>query len=188
MTTKNNNLCDHFLVAMPQLNDPHFHHSVNYICDHQNKGSIGLVINRPISLNFAELVEHMKIPLINEEIGKHPIYWGGPLQQEHGFVLHNNEGQWDTSLPITKALTLTTSKDIIDAIAKGQGPKHIFIALGYSGWGEGQLEDEIIKNSWLTCPAEQKIIFDYPPHKRWQAAAATLGIDINLISNDIGHA
>ena len=185
----NISLTNHFLIAMPSLADPNFTHTVTYICEHNAEGAMGVVINRPMGISLAEILPQLKIEAAMEiDPALIPLYEGGPVQREHGFVLHRPPGEWRSSLGITKAVTLTTSQDILSAIAHGRGPDAYLIALGYAGWGPGQLEEEIAQNSWLSGPADPAILFDLPDASRWQAAAAALGVDLNLLSSEIGHA
>ncbi|MCK5092254.1 MAG: YqgE/AlgH family protein [Gammaproteobacteria bacterium] len=186
--TDSTSLANHFLIAMPQLADPNFFHSVTYICEHNDDGAMGIVINRPLEIGLAEVLDHINISGNNKAIDDQVIYMGGPVQPERGFVLHSPSGQWDSTLTIADDICITTSRDILTAIANDQGPAHYVIALGYAGWGKGQLEEEISQNAWLSGPAEQNILFDMPYEKRWEAAASLLGIDVNLISGEAGHA
>lgn len=186
--TETTNLTNHFLIAMPQLADPNFFHSVTYICEHNEEGAMGIVINRPLEIDLAEVLDHIDISGSDEVIKDQIIYMGGPVQPERGFVLHNPANQWDSSMLITEDIGITTSRDILTAIANDQGPKRYIIALGYAGWGYGQLEREISENAWLSGPAEKEILFEMPYQQRWEAAASLLGIDVNLISSDTGHA
>lgn len=181
-------LSNHFLIAMPTLADPNFDHTVTYLCEHNPQGALGIIINRPTDLTLADLTEQLNIQVTEPELADTPIYQGGPVQLERGFVLHSPLGEWDSTLEVTPEVGLTMSPDIIDAIAGGVGPKQFLIALGYAGWGEGQLEDELAANSWLNGPADSRIIFEYPVDKRWNAAAASLGVDISTLSTDVGHA
>ncbi len=181
-------LRDHFLLAMPGLDEGIFAHSVTYICEHGEAGAMGIVINRELDLNLAEIFEHLEInaPGGFSEI---PVMAGGPVQTDHGFILHRPcASEWDATLRVTPGMLLTTSQDILRAIAGGEGPGEYLVALGYAGWSAGQLEEEISSNSWLTLPADHGIIFHTPPEQRLQAAAAALGIDMNLISAQAGHA
>lgn len=180
-------LCDHFLIAMPSMQDTSFAHSVTYICEHSSEGAMGIVINNPMPMTLHEIFAQMELA-VSENQGHQPIVAGGPVQQERGFVLHTSETEWHSTLKVSPELSLTASRDIIAALAGGQGPKECLVALGYAGWGEGQLEAEIAANSWLTVPANKHIIFDTPFDQRWAAAAQSLGIDVNLISNVAGHA
>jgi putative transcriptional regulator len=173
---------------MPGMQDPNFSRTVTYICEHSAEGSMGIVINRPMSLQLGDMLEQLDIPLLHPAAGKWPVYIGGPVQTDRGFVLHTGGGNWDSSLPITEQVNVTTSKDILQAIAQGDGPEHHLVALGYAGWTAGQLEEEISANAWLSGPASAEIIFQLPAEQRWQAAAGLLGVDLNLLSGEAGHA
>jgi len=181
-------LRDHFLLAMPGLDEGIFAHSITYICEHGESGAMGIVINQPLDLSVGEIFEHLQIET-EGDFNELPVLAGGPVQIDHGFVLHRNcEKTWEASLKITPEITLTTSRDILRAIAAGDGPKDHLIALGYAGWAAGQIEQELAANSWLTLPADSDIIFSTPAEARLGAAAAQLGIDMNLISIEAGHA
>ena len=182
-------LKNHFLIAMPGLDDPNFSRTVTYICDHDENGAMGIVINRPSELNLADVLEHMGIdnhdPVTSDQI----VYIGGPVQEERGFVLHSpNSGDWKSSIAVTDDIGITTSRDILEAMALGQGPAKSLVALGYAGWGAGQLEAEIKDNAWLSGPADAAVLFDLPPDQRWSAAARIIGVEVALMSNDAGHA
>ena len=181
-------LRDHFLLAMPGLSEGIFCQSVTYICEHGESGAMGIVINQPLDLSVAEIFEHLDITP-DTDFSEVAVMAGGPVQIDHGFVLHRNGAKnWEASLKVTPDITLTTSCDILRAIAKNEGPEDHLIALGYAGWAAGQLEQELGDNSWLTLPANGDIIFNTAPHLRLGAAAALLGIDMNLISGEAGHA
>lgn len=181
-------LRDHFLLAMPSLSEGIFSHSITYICEHGESGAMGIVINQPLDLSLAEIFEHLDIDAV-EDFSHLPVMAGGPVQIDHGFVLHRDPAsRWEASLKITDRISLTTSRDILRAIAAGGGPREYLIALGYAGWSAGQLEQELADNAWLTLPASSEIIFGTPHQQRLSAAAAQLGIDMNLISNQAGHA
>ena len=183
------NLTDHFIIAMPDLNDMNFDRSVTYICEHDENGSFGIVINKATDLTVKEVIAQMDIPVAESNTTQSDtVFLGGPVQPGRGFILHNPAGNWLSSLPVNANITLTTSKDILQAIANNHGPKHSMVALGYAGWGPGQLEKELAANSWLSCPADEQIIFHTPSEQRWQAAAALLGVDLSLLSHDSGHA
>ena len=196
MTSKNSDilsLTNHFIIAMPSLNDPNFEQSVSYICEHNNEGAMGVVINRPIDLSFAELCEQLDIEITDTDTVNYPIFEGGPVETERGFILHTPIGDWESTLEVTKDIGLTMSQDIIEAIANGYSsdsppPKHFIITLGYAGWSEDQIEDEIAANVWLNVPATEEILFRTPVENRWTAAAASLGINLQTLSSDIGHA
>ena len=182
-------LGNHFLIAMPSLTNPYFFQTVTYICEHDSSGALGIVINRPLQLTVGELLEHLEIPSNGDSnLASTPVYFGGPVQQEQGFVVHTPIGDWDATLKITDTLGITTSRDILEAIGDGRGPSRSLIALGYAGWGQGQLEQEMAENTWLSGPADNDILFDSPDKTRWAAAAELLGVDLNLLSSDTGHA
>lgn len=190
VTTARSSDClrDHFLLAMPTLSEGIFSHSITYICEHGESGAMGIVINQPLDLTVGEIFEHLQINA-SDDFSDLPVMAGGPVQIDHGFVLHrNSHPNWEASLKVTDEITLTTSRDILRAIANGSGPDEHLIALGYAGWSAGQLEQELAENSWLTLPANSDIIFSTPAEQRLNAAAAQLGIDMNLISGEAGHA
>jgi putative transcriptional regulator len=181
-------LRNHFLLAMPSLSEGIFSQSITYICEHGESGAMGIVINQPLELSVDEIFEHLEIDTL-ADFSDEPVMSGGPVQLDHGFVLHRNcDQRWEASLKVTPDITLTSSRDVLRAIAAGTGPKEHLIALGYAGWTAGQLEFELAENSWLTLPADSDIIFSTPYHRRLGAAAAVLGIDMNLISAQAGHA
>jgi len=180
-------LRDHFLIAMPSLNDGYFGHAVTYICDHDEEGALGLVINQPTEFSLRELLEHVELEP-GEDVPEMPVFRGGPVQPEHGFVLHSAEQSWRGSQAITDSIVLTTSRDVLEAINAGKGPGRVLIALGHAGWGPGQLENELAENAWLTARADPGILFDRPSAERWRAAAELIGIDVNLMSSASGHA
>lgn len=182
------NLTNHFLIAMPQLADPNFFHTVTYICEHTDQGALGIVINRPLDVRLGEILDHMDIDASTDAVSERIVYMGGPVQQERGFVLHRPATQWDSTLLITDDIGLTTSRDVLAAMARGEGPVESLVALGYAGWGAGQLEQELAANAWLSGPADDRILFRTPVEKRWEEAAALLGVDLNLLSGDAGHA
>ncbi|HSP01217.1 MAG TPA: YqgE/AlgH family protein [Thioalkalivibrio sp.] len=181
------NFTNHFLIAMPALEDPNFFHSVTYICEHNAQGAMGIVINHPTDLSLGTVLEHMEIEA-DEAAAAVPVYHGGPVQTDRGFVLHRPAGQWTSSMAVSEDVQVTTSRDILEALAQHEGPEDFLVALGYAGWGEGQLEQEIADNAWLTTPADPDILFRLPVEQRWQAAAARLGVDLSLLSGDAGHA
>ncbi|MDQ2696906.1 MAG: YqgE/AlgH family protein [Pseudomonadota bacterium] len=181
-------LTNQFLIAMPGLADPNFFHTVTYICEHNAAGALGIVINRPLNLSLGELLAHLKIPAGSAGIAAMPVFSGGPVHQEQGFVVHTPLGRWESTLKVTDAIGITTSRDVLQAMALGQGPEQALIALGYAGWGEGQLEQEMVANAWLSGPATADILFHTPVESRWTAAAALLGVDLSLLSGESGHA
>lgn len=181
-------LTDHFIIAMPGLMDENFNQAVTYICEHDENGTFGIIINRESDISLDDVMQQMKIPYQSKNNDNAPVYSGGPVQTNRGFILHRPTGNWDSSLIVNDSVALTTSRDILEAIAGNTGPQDTIIALGYAGWGPGQLEQEMAANTWLSCPAEEQIIFDTPVEERWQAAARLIGIDLQLMSNDAGHA
>ena len=181
-------LRDHFLLAMPSMSEGIFSQSITYICEHGESGAMGIVINQPLDLSVAEIFEHLEITTLRD-FSNVPVMAGGPVQIDHGFVLHRNcTSSWESSIKVTADITLTTSCDILRAIARNAGPTDHLIALGYAGWAAGQLEQELVDNSWLMLPADSDIIFSTAPQQRLNAAASLLGIDMNLISGEAGHA
>ncbi len=182
------NFTDHFLIAMPNLGDPNFSQTVTYMVQHSQDGALGIVINRPTTVNLGEIMKQMNIDVEQRQITDLPTYYGGPVQPERGFVIHNPVGNWESSLKVSEAIAMTTSRDVLEAIATGKGPNKVLIALGYAGWGEGQLEREIIENAWLNAPAVNSILFDKPATQRWKSAAEHMGVNLDTLSGDIGHA
>ena len=181
------NLTNQFLIAMPSMADPFFARTVTYLCQHNEEGALGIIINRPLQLTLKEIIEQMDIEFHNDALSDLPVYFGGPVQPDRGFVLHEPGGEWKSTLKISDSLWLTTSRDILEAISRGDGPHQVLLALGYAGWGEGQLEREIVENAWLNAEAEQSIIFNLPASHRWKAAAGLMGVDIALLSSQVGH-
>jgi len=181
-------LSNHFLIAMPTLDDPNFHHTTTYICEHNEDGALGVVINRPLEIQLGEILRHMDMDTDIEAVRNQIVYMGGPVQSDRGFVLHEPIGDWEATLKVTDTIGITSSRDILADIAAGKGPEHAIITLGYAGWGAGQLEQELAENTWLSGPASSRIVFETPSNERWLAAAALLGIDLNLMSSDTGHA
>ncbi len=181
-------LSNQFLIAMPGLDDPNFSRTVTYLCDHSEQGSMGIVVNRPMELSLADMLAQLDIQITEPDSSGQRIYLGGPVQTDRGFVLHTGDEEWDSTLRVSPDLSLTTSKDILEAIAQGRGPTHTLVALGYAGWAAGQLENEISANSWLSGPADDSILFTLPADERWKAAARVLGVDLDLLSGEAGHA
>jgi putative transcriptional regulator len=186
------NLSNQFLIAMPGMRDENFAGSVVYLCEHSEKGALGLVINKPIDIDLKSLFDKVELDLQREELGRQPVYFGGPVQTERGFVLHEKMGEgpapFNSTLSVPGGLEMTTSKDVLEALAKGDGPRRILITLGYSGWSAGQLEDELGRNGWLTVDADPAIIFDTPVEQRYGRALALLGFDPHMLSQQAGHA
>lgn len=177
-----------FLVAMPAMGDPNFSQSVTLICEHNDEGALGLVVNRPLELTLGDMLAHMKIQPRVDALGEQPVLMGGPVQTERGFVLHGPPGDWDSTMQVDDDLYITSSRDILEAMAEGRGPGNAIVALGYAGWGAGQLEAELKENAWLNTPADQHILFETPIPERWAKAANLIGVDLNTLSGDAGHA
>ena len=187
------NFTNQFLIAMPGMGDESFAGAVVYLCEHTDKGALGLVINKPIDIKLKNLFERVELSLDREDIADEPVYFGGPVQTERGFVLHEREGAdaspYSSTLSIPGGeLDMTTSKDVLEALAGGAGPRKLLVTLGYSGWGAGQLEEEIKRNGWITVEAQPDVIFDTPAERRYEKALALLGIDPALLSAEAGHA
>jgi putative transcriptional regulator len=181
-------LTNQLLIAMPGMADPNFSTTVTLICEHNDEGALGIVINRPLALNLGGLFTQLNVANPDPTAAEIPVVMGGPVGLERGFVLHNPGKIYENSLIVSDDIQLTLSRDIIDAIAMGHGPNKSLVALGYAGWEPGQLEYEMLANSWLNVPASPDIVFDTPFNKRWMSAAQSLGIDISQISPDAGHA
>jgi putative transcriptional regulator len=181
-------LTGHFLIAMPSLDDGFFNHAVTYICEHDETGSFGIIINQETELTLKHIAKEMNMGAQDDCNRDQPVFIGGPVDQGRGFILHRPTGEWQSSLKVNDHIALTTSKDILQAIVNNEGPEDSIVALGYAGWTAGQLDNEIAANTWLSCPADEQIIFDTPPEERWKAAAKLIGVDLSLLSNDTGHA
>jgi putative transcriptional regulator len=191
------NLTNHFLIAMPALEDAIFGKSVVYVCEHTSKGALGLVINKPADIRMAALFDKVDLPLKRADLTDSPVFQGGPVQTERGFVLHEpilvptdtpTETLYASTMVIPGGLEMTTSKDVLEAISGGAGPRRVLVSLGYSAWGEGQLETELGENSWLTVNADLDVIFDTPVAQRYDRALALLGLQAWMISSQVGHA
>ncbi len=184
------NLTNHFLIAMPGLHDPNFEKTVTYICEHTSEhGAMGIIINSPLDIPMSEILEQLDIDHPISRLENSIIYLGGPVSSDRGFVLHESTStRWDSTLVVKDGISITTSRDILQAIARGKGPEKRLLALGYAGWSPGQLEQELAANAWLCGPADEAIIFDQPASQRWQAAARDLGVDLSLLSTETGHA
>jgi putative transcriptional regulator len=180
-------LNNQFIIAMPSLADPNFFHTVTYLCQHNEEGALGIVINRSAEMKLGEIFKQMNIRVTSTGAAETPVFAGGPVQQERGFVLHTPGGGWDATLVVSDSISLTTSRDVIEAIAAGKGPERYLVALGYAGWGEGQLEQEILANAWLNTPCSNNVLFDTPINMRWRAAAGQIGVDINQLTTPAGH-
>lgn len=181
------NLRNHLLIAMPAMGDPNFDHTVSLICQHDEFGAFGVVINRPLEMTLGELFAQLDIYVNDPHIAGQLALSGGPVQAEQGFVLHDGIRNWESTLRISEDLALTSSRDILVDIACGGGPQHFLLLLGCAGWSAGQLEHEIKENTWLTCPSSAQILFDMPYGQRWTGAARTIGVDVNLLGISAGH-
>ena len=192
MSSEPINLTNQFLIAMPGMADDNFAGAVVYLCEHTAKGALGLVINKPIDIKLKNLFEKVELPLDREDLADAPVYFGGPVQTERGFVLHEKLGDenshYNSTLTIPGGLEMTTSKDVLEALSNGTGPKRVLITLGYSGWSAGQLEDEMSRNGWINVGATPEVIFDTPVEKRYERALSLLGIDLRMLSQEAGHA
>jgi putative transcriptional regulator len=187
------NLTNQFLIAMPGMADDQFSRTVVYLCEHSKNGALGLVINRPTDITLKSLFEKVELSLDRDELAQQPVFFGGPVQTERGFVLHEKTGTeqspYTSTLSIAGGgLEMTTSKDVLEALANGAGPRRLMVTLGYSGWSAGQLEEEIGRNGWLTVDADPKVIFDTPVEERYQRALSLLGFDPLMLSQEAGHA
>lgn len=180
-------LTNQFLIAMPALADPNFARTVTYLCAHTDEGAMGIVINRPLELDLADVLDHMEIENANPEVNRVPVLQGGPVQRERGFVLHAPVGKWDSVLKVSDEIGVATSRDILTAVAEGRGPEQTLVALGYAGWDAGQLEREVLENAWLSGPSNTDIIFEVPYEQRWDRAARLLGVDPERLSGEAGH-
>lgn len=195
--TQSINLTNHFLIAMPGMEDSMFSRSVVYVCEHSERGALGLIINKPGGISLSDLFDKVELPLARKELGTQPVFHGGPLQTERGFVLHDpvlaeglapDESVYASTLAVPGGLEMTTSKDVLEALSSGGGPRRVLITLGYSSWGEGQLESEIVRNSWLTVDADANLIFDAPVGERYDQALRLLGLEAWMLAPDAGHA
>jgi len=188
MASASANFTGHFLIAMPGMVDPNFAHTLTFVCEHNDDGALGIVVNRPIDLTLAGLLEQVEIAAATAEHGGSPVLFGGPVQLDRGFVLHRPLGNWRSTLAVSDDIGLTTSKDVLEALGRGEGPRDILVSLGYAGWSAGQLESEIAQNAWLTVEADPDVMFDVPVDERLPAAMKLLGIDLLQLSGAAGHA
>src|SRR3982751_2553949 len=182
------NLTHHFLIAMPAMADPHFAHSLTFVCEHSKDGALGIVVNKPIDMTLSALFEQIEISLADSGLQEAPVHFGGPVQVDRGFVLHRPLGNWQSTLAISDDMGLTTSKDVLEAVGRGDGPRDVLVSLGYAGWSAGQLEQELAQNAWLTVAAELDLVFELAPEQRLSAAMQLLGIDLTRLSDEVGHA
>lgn len=182
-------LTNHLLIAMPTLSDPNFAHTVTLICEHSpERGALGIVVNKPLPMKFGDVLSQMKLDPADSSIGERPVLRGGPVHTDRGFVLHRPGGDWESSHVVSELIQVTTSRDVLAAMASGEGPNDAFIALGYAGWESGQLEREILDNAWISMPAEESIVFGLPYEERWPAVWRVMGIDLGQMSQFSGRA
>lgn len=189
MELENANFTHQCLIAMPAMADPRFAHALTYIIKHDEEGAVGLVVNKPLELPLTKLLSEISTQLVAPlRHPEQPVLFGGPVNTQMGFVLHRERGDWSSTLPISGDICVTSSRDILDAIARGQGPDDYLVVLGYAGWAAGQLEEEMAANAWLTCPADHDLLFNLPFEQRWQAGIHKLGIDPVFLASEAGHA
>lgn len=181
-------LTNQLLIAMPAMSDPNFAQTVALVCDHGPRGALALIVNKPLPMRLGEIFEQLEIEIPAGPVTERRVLRGGPMQTDRGFVVHTAGGEWDSTLRVSERLQVTTSRDILAAIARGDGPGDAIVALGYAGWDGGQLEDEIRANAWLNAPVDRGILFDLPHDARWEAAARLLGVDLARISPLFGNA
>ena len=185
------NLANHFLIAMPSMSDPVFGGAVVYVCEHNDKGVLGVVINKPTDMTMDVLFDRIDLKVVDAvgpSVAKEPIMFGGPVQDDRGFVLHSPNGRYSSSLAVTDDVAFTTSIDVLEAVASGNGPHRMLVSIGYAGWSAGQLEDELARNGWLTVVADAHVLFDLPIEERYTAAIKLLGIDPLMLASEAGHA
>ncbi|MCA1247156.1 YqgE/AlgH family protein [Massilia sp. MS-15] len=185
------NLANHFLIAMPSIQDPIFGGTVVYVCEHNEKGVLGVVINKPTDMTMSVLFDRVDLKLapgLRSSVAEQPIMFGGPVQDDRGFVLHSPGGRYSSSLTVTDDVAFTTSIDVLEAVASGAGPARMLVSIGYAGWSPGQLEEEIARNGWLTVGADARVLFDLPIEDRYTAAIRLLGIDPLMLATEAGHA
>lgn len=182
------NLTDNFLIAMPAMADPYFAQSLIYVCEHNENGALGIIVNRPIDMTLAALFEKIELPLAHASLARLPVYFGGPVQLDRGFVLHRPLGQWQSTLAVNGEIGLTSSRDVLAAVGSAGNPGELIVTLGYAGWGAGQIEEELAQNAWLNVPARADILFEMPPEERLPAAMMKLGVSFSQLSDVVGHA
>lgn len=183
------NLTNQFLIAMPTIGDSNFSQTVTWIWEHDSTGACGIIINRPLQMRLADVFDQLQMPTPTGALSHQPVLQGGPVQTDRGFVVHHvNDGHWEHTRQVSSRIQITTSPDILAAMARGEGPATALVALGYAGWGAGQLESELAQNAWLTAPCDERLLFETPFEERWRAAGRLLGIDLATISPQVGHA
>lgn len=185
---ENSSFSNTMLVAMPALSDPAFHHAVIYVCEHRLEGAVGLIINHPMQFAISMIFDQLHVEPIRVQLSQTPLLFGGPIQPERGFVIHRQTGLWQSSLHLNENVIITTSNDIIRAIARDEGPKDLLVTLGFTGWGSSQLEEEIKKDAWLVCPFKPEVMYDVPFDERWKYAGSLLGVDMNKLGAYGGNA
>ncbi|MBV8782667.1 MAG: YqgE/AlgH family protein [Gammaproteobacteria bacterium] len=181
-------LTNYLLIAMPQLTDPNFAHTVALICEHTAKGALGIVLNKPLPMKLSDVLSQMQLEPSSERIALQPVLRGGPVHTDRGFVLHRPGGQWDHTHKVSDTIQVTTSRDVLAAMARGEGPSDAFIALGYAGWESGQLERELKENAWVAVAVDPRVVFELPFEQRWAGAWRLLGVDVERLSPEAGHA
>jgi putative transcriptional regulator len=181
-------LTNQFLIAMPGMEDPNFSQTVTLVCEHSDRGALGIVINRPLNMDLGDVFAQLGLDASQSRVSRQQVLHGGPVQTDRGFVLHSPSDGFESTLPVSDRIHLTTSRDILDALAGGRGPERAVVALGYAGWDAGQLEEEMARNAWLTTPVDERLLFEVPTEDRWQAAGRLLGINLLHLSSDAGHA
>lgn len=181
-------LTDHFLIAMPAMVDSYFSRTLVYIAEHNDRGALGVIVNRPIDMSLGALLEKIDVPLEAQSFANLPVLFGGPVQTDRGFVLHRPVGQWQSTLPVNEQVGLTSSRDILQSVARHGQPRDLMVTLGYAGWSAGQLEHELAQNAWLTVPAELRILFELPYEERLASALELLGVNLTNLADEAGHA
>ncbi|NNM61489.1 MAG: YqgE/AlgH family protein [Steroidobacteraceae bacterium] len=181
-------LTNQLLIAMPALSDPNFAQVVALVCDHGPRGALALIVNKPLPMRMAEVFDQLEMKIEPGPLMERHVLRGGPMQTDRGFVVHPAGGEWDSTLKVSEGIHVTTSRDILAAMARGEGPAEAVIALGYAGWDGGQLEEEICANAWLNAPVDRGVLFDLPYESRWQAAGRLIGVDLARIGPMSGHA
>ncbi len=181
-------LTNHFLIAMPALEDPNFARTVTYVCAHNQDGAMGIVINRPLEFDLGEVLQQLKLESTVPDINSQIVYQGGPVHRDRGFIIHRPTLDFGSTMVVSDEVAVSTSREMLAAISRGEGPSDTLVALGYAGWSAGQLEQEILQNAWLSGPAALEVMFHSPADRRWAQAAACLGVDVYRLSGDVGHA
>lgn len=182
------NFAGQYLIAMPSLADPNFARTVTLVCEHNEHGALGVTVNRPLDMTLSEVLEQIDLRTDDAVVAGQPVYLGGPVQPERGFVVHDGTHEFDATLKVGDGLAVTTSRDVLESLAAGTGPGSVIVTLGYAGWAAGQLEQEMADNAWLNVPGDPRILFKTPSERRWEAAAASIGVDVHSIATGAGHA